>query len=276
MSNHVHWALQLLRRTTADFIHPLHTGFAEWLNRVDDALGPVFAQRHTSIAFGEEDYAKLIAYIHNNPVRAGLVKEAAESPWSSHRAWIGDVPAPAWLEVERGLSLCGFDSSAAGRVAFDAWVRAEAANPVDPRLAGGDPEQVRGEIRRIVGRAVEITAPELLGGELVHDARAPEGATLRPAWDGSPMDLLEIISTATDVPVAHILSPSRRRDVVAARRLAALVWFEHLGRALTEVAAALGISLPAASQLLRRDRGRVERHEAQARLIAEMCWGKNE
>src|SRR5262245_45635372 len=67
MSNHLHWALRLLGGTSKDFVHPLHSGFAPWLNRFQDKRGPVFAERHKSLVFPPEDNAKLVAYIHNNP-----------------------------------------------------------------------------------------------------------------------------------------------------------------------------------------------------------------
>ena len=39
-----------------------------------------------------------------NPVRAGLVARPEDYVWSSHRAVIGDVPAPEWLAVDDVLA----------------------------------------------------------------------------------------------------------------------------------------------------------------------------
>ena len=35
-----------------------------------------------------------------NPVRAGMVRDAEDWPWSSHRALLGQESAPAWLETD--------------------------------------------------------------------------------------------------------------------------------------------------------------------------------
>jgi hypothetical protein len=43
---------------------------------------------------------ELIRYVHNNPVRAGLVERASESGWSSHRAYLGLEACPPWLSTE--------------------------------------------------------------------------------------------------------------------------------------------------------------------------------
>src|SRR5580765_3413708 len=49
MSSHVHWAFLAGQQSSASFILPLHSGFAQWLNRKQGRLGPVFAGRHSTI-----------------------------------------------------------------------------------------------------------------------------------------------------------------------------------------------------------------------------------
>lgn len=36
----------------------------------------------------------LVRYIHNNPVRAGMVKSSADYPWSSHPVYLGEADVP--------------------------------------------------------------------------------------------------------------------------------------------------------------------------------------
>lgn len=115
MSSHIHWAARSGREPARRFLQPLHTSFALWLNRTDHTLGPVFAARFAAIACSEEQAALVIAYIHNNPVRAGVVADPADSSWTSHRAYLGLEPLPPWLDVEQGLSLCGYSASPSGR-----------------------------------------------------------------------------------------------------------------------------------------------------------------
>ena len=44
----------------------------------------------------EKAVSASVEYIHANPVRAGLVREACEYPWSSARQWRGD-PVEPWM-----------------------------------------------------------------------------------------------------------------------------------------------------------------------------------
>jgi hypothetical protein len=101
----------------------------------------VFADRPASYAVPRHREAEVIAYIHNNPVRAGLVARARESSWSSHQAYVGLVARPAWLDVREGLRRagCGADSRR-----FDELV----AGSSDATLELPDLEAARAAARR--------------------------------------------------------------------------------------------------------------------------------
>lgn len=45
---------------------------------------------------GDSYFLELVRYIHLNPVRAGMVKDLEEYPWSSHNAYLGKESLP-WL-----------------------------------------------------------------------------------------------------------------------------------------------------------------------------------
>ena len=51
---------------------------------------------------------QLIRYIHLNPLRAGLVRDAADYRWSGHRAYLGHA-GPPWLSTDLGFRLLGGD-----------------------------------------------------------------------------------------------------------------------------------------------------------------------
>jgi hypothetical protein len=57
---------------------------------------------------------ELTRYIHLNPLRAGLVKEPEEHPWSGHRAYLGLEVIP-WLTTEWVLSQFSERESSARR-----------------------------------------------------------------------------------------------------------------------------------------------------------------
>jgi hypothetical protein len=251
MGNHVHWGSQLGYAPLRDFFQPLHSSFARWLNGKQGRLGPLFACRPKQFILDEERFAYLIAYIHNNPVRAGVVGDPADSDWTSHRAYIGEVEPPPWLDVGAGLALCGFDSSPRGRGEFHDFVRAAASDRRDTTWGEDSVARVRTEVRSVLRAPVEIG---------VRSGRSPRYAVLaRPntamRGGGSLCSVRQVIKAAAReffLAEDDMRSTSRRRDIVAARRLALLVWSRELGRPQAEMAAALGLSDSAASQLLGR------------------------
>ena len=101
MSNHVHLVLMQGEAPLERFLKSVHTGFAAWARgswRGHKALGPVFAGRPRSVLVDREAYLlELVRYVHNNPVRAKVVRAARNSTWSSHQAYVGLRAAPAWL-----------------------------------------------------------------------------------------------------------------------------------------------------------------------------------
>jgi REP element-mobilizing transposase RayT len=91
MSNHVHLVVVQGREPLERLVKPVHTGFAGWINAGRrKAQGPVFAGRPRVVVVEQDAYLlQLVRYVHNNPVRAGVVRHARSSDWSSLRAYVG-------------------------------------------------------------------------------------------------------------------------------------------------------------------------------------------
>jgi hypothetical protein len=253
MSSHAHWSAIAGLCDFETIGKPLHAGFASWLNRRQRRRGPVIAERPTTVVMRPEDAARLIAYQHNNPVRAGLVATAAQSHWSSHRAYLGCDPRPSWLDIELGLQLCGFSTDEAGRKAFDRYVAERATEPRDPLLYGGNMRVARRALRRELGTAIEASYPvaRTEEGTLAYHAIAASAARLRPRWHGHPAQIVELVAQHRHTCPEVIRSTSRVREITVARRLVIVVGRE-LGLRLCEIARYVGISAEAAGQLERR------------------------
>jgi REP element-mobilizing transposase RayT len=118
MSNHIHLCLVAGQQRLASWIRRVHSPFADWMNRTHERIGSIFVRGPKDIEVPPERVRDVIAYIHNNPVRAGVVGAAADSSWTSHRSYLGLEPVPRWLHVQAGLALGGFAAGAA----LDAWV----------------------------------------------------------------------------------------------------------------------------------------------------------
>ncbi|MCB9558454.1 MAG: transposase [Deltaproteobacteria bacterium] len=122
MSNHIHWCALTGRMSLRDIFHPVNTRFGMLWNRRHRGLGPIIAGRPANFPVQAERVVELIAYNHMDPVRNGVVTDPKSSRWTSHRAYVGLDPEPAWLDVDLGLRLGGFPATPAGRRAFDAFV----------------------------------------------------------------------------------------------------------------------------------------------------------
>ncbi len=118
MSNHIHLKSIAGEQPLDAWIRKVHSPLADALNRSRKRIGNVFARGPKAYPVTPESSGNLLAYIHNNPVRAGQSTDAAGNDWTSHRAYVGKAPVPRWLHVEEGLLRAGH----ADRTAFDAWV----------------------------------------------------------------------------------------------------------------------------------------------------------
>ena len=78
MSNHIHLAL-LAGEQPVSWLRDAHSPFANWMNERHDRIGPMFVRGPKDKPVQPGGVGRLIAYIHNNPVRAGVVTSPAES-----------------------------------------------------------------------------------------------------------------------------------------------------------------------------------------------------
>jgi putative transposase len=76
-----------------------------YFNRLQRRSGKVAEDRpHTTLIKGEEQEIRAVLYIHANPVRAGIVKDARNYYWSTHRLyafgkrepWMKNIKLPDW------------------------------------------------------------------------------------------------------------------------------------------------------------------------------------
>jgi putative transposase len=90
MPNHYHF---LLRQETdqplSKFINVLFNAYVQAVNRQQDRKGTLFEGRFRHVWVDREEYLiHLCRYIHLNPVKAGLVAEIGDWPYSNYLEWI--------------------------------------------------------------------------------------------------------------------------------------------------------------------------------------------
>jgi putative transposase len=87
MSNHVHFiAVPRRESSLARVFGRTHSDYARYANVLRRGCGHLWQARFYSCPLDEGATWRALAYVERNPVRAGLVGEAAAYPWSSARA----------------------------------------------------------------------------------------------------------------------------------------------------------------------------------------------
>ena len=84
MSNHVHLLIREHTDNISRIMSRIGSSYAWWYNRKYDRSGHVFQGRYGSECVEDNSYLlTVMRYIHNNPVKAGMVREPEEYKWSS-------------------------------------------------------------------------------------------------------------------------------------------------------------------------------------------------
>ena len=108
MGNHYHLLIETPEANLVAGMRRLNGVYTQAFNRRHQRVGHVFQGRYKSIVVDKDNYGlELCRYIALNPVRARMVKRAADWAWSSYRASAGKAPAPDWLDAGWVRSLLG-------------------------------------------------------------------------------------------------------------------------------------------------------------------------
>lgn len=84
MSNHYHIMIQPLNANLQVIFHRINSSYGRYYNHKYERSGHVFQGRYKSIIVNDESYLLgLLRYIHQNPVKANMVKKIEDYKWSS-------------------------------------------------------------------------------------------------------------------------------------------------------------------------------------------------
>ncbi|VAW70301.1 hypothetical protein MNBD_GAMMA10-2341 [hydrothermal vent metagenome] len=108
MDNHYHILIETAESNLSQGMRQLNGVYTQKTNRKYKRAGHVFQGRYKAILVQKDEYLlELSRYVVLNPVRAGMVKEVQEWPWSSYGAMTGESPVPDWLETDWLLACFG-------------------------------------------------------------------------------------------------------------------------------------------------------------------------
>lgn len=99
MDNHYHLVLHTRRANLSELMRQINGVYTQAYNRRHGKVGHLFQGRFKGILVDRDAYLlEVCRYVDLNPVRAGMVAEAAQWPWSSYCAHVGLAVVPPWLD----------------------------------------------------------------------------------------------------------------------------------------------------------------------------------
>ena len=226
MSNHIHLAMVAGPEPIATWLRQVHSTFADTVNRSRERIGALFVRGPKAVLAPGDGVGRVIAYLHNNPVRAGVCTQPHDSTWTSHRAYLGLEAAPPWLAVGEGMRRAGLTDVAA----FEALVAARHPHPVLGEVSSDrDLEEKVDAYERacIAARRASATTP-------------PPPAT----------KVVDVVAHELGVTLAQLRSARRGTHEVLARQVA-IVCGARLGCATRDLAAAVALTPQAVTKVLR-------------------------
>ena len=264
MTNHAHILLKSGKEGMSSFMRKLLTGYAIRYNLKYHRHGYLFQNRYKSIVCQEERYfQQLVAYIHLNPFRAGLVhslKTLDSYPWCGH-AVIMKLRDNNWQDRDYVLQHFGLKEGVA-RKAYHLFLE-------DLSRLGKQPELTGGGLVRSIGGWSEVKALRKRGEQQPGDARILgdgifvkemlDQADDQVKWQLSALDkkwraVAEVQKqcAAKQISIDLLQSGGRQPELARLRREVAVTLVKEYGLSLAETARLIGISTSGVAEIVRR------------------------
>ncbi|MGI5880423.1 MAG: REP-associated tyrosine transposase [Syntrophomonadaceae bacterium] len=115
MDNHVHLLVREGMEGLATLMKRVNGSYAYYFNQKNHRVGHLFQDRFKSEPIGDDRHLlAVIRYIHNNPVKAGLVEKPEQYRWSSFASYLDpNKPEAKMVETEFILSIFANDQKTA-------------------------------------------------------------------------------------------------------------------------------------------------------------------
>ncbi|RYF26826.1 MAG: transposase [Flavobacteriales bacterium] len=92
MPNHFHFFIKVIDKMNFDKgIKNFFISYSKSINKTYGRVGSLFQGRFKAIEIDSDSYfTRIVTYIHQNPLTAGLVEKLEEYPYSSYRTYISE------------------------------------------------------------------------------------------------------------------------------------------------------------------------------------------
>ena len=260
--NHFHLLLRTANVPITTVMRRLLTGHAVSFNLRHRRCGHLFQNRYKSILCQEDLYLmELVRYIHLNPLRAELVSNMAELdryPYCGHSALTGSKKNP-WQHVDDVLYFFGKRLPTC-RKKYHNFVEKAVEQGRRSELTGGGLVRSSGGwgvLKSMQRMRVHLKGDERILGDsdFVESVlrTANENLERKYRLKAAGYDFDRIVDRVADIfqlKPAEILSATKQRHRVKARRLLCFWAVKKLGMSSIVVADRLGITQPAVSRLV--------------------------
>lgn len=89
MDNHVHLLIEEVFDSISTVIKRISSSYVHWYNKKYERCGHLFQERFKSEPVEtEESFLAVVRYIHQNPLKAGMVKRVEQYKWSSYGEYL--------------------------------------------------------------------------------------------------------------------------------------------------------------------------------------------
>jgi len=230
MSNHYHLVVRSATVPLWRTMRLLQGRFTKSYNSRHRTFGPLWQGRYGArLVSGDRDIVHSIAYVHLNPVAAGVVRDPARYRWSGHLELLGEVREPL-ADVDAALLSFGDPVDAARRI-YARTLSELSGAPWVERSPGNLPWWRAERGRR---GAREAGGPPRPVVDATGASTAPERHRLTAA------EFIALAAVAAGTSETELRSPRSGSALTRQRELLALLAVELFGVRVKELAEAFG------------------------------------
>ena len=256
MTNHYHLFVETIEPTLSRGMQQLDGDFAARFNKRHGRVGHLFQGRFCSELVDSESYLlELSRYIVLNPVRARMVEQAGDWPWSSYRATAGLTKPPKWLAISTISDYFDRSDRATAARLFRQYVAAGVGQTRSPW------EDLRAKAylgsEEFIARVETLTAER---EEKAHDSRRQRNVRATE---------IGVIEQIVEVAASTRLTPKKWSNEGARLAFALLARSEAVAT-YSAIGAILKVSTPGARKLDHRAR-EIQRTDQTFRALLDRC-----
>jgi len=232
MVNHVHLLIEVGDQPLSKIMQNLSFRYTRHFNTSAKRIGHVFQGRYKALLVEDDSYLiTLLRYMHQNPVAAGLCRQAADWRWSSDKAYrTGTRDGITFLDHLQGMlgqtptsAINGYAKLMKGDANVD-WP------PKD--MQSGD-----------------VVSDAIVGSEpFVKKMRAKRKPAKARAAIATPEALIKACADVSGVSLEQMQGASRERWIARARYMTAIVLRDKAGLTMTNIAGRFGRDLSTLSR----------------------------